>query len=143
MKKRLKGIVGTVVIVVLAAAVGFAGGVGFCMWLNNRGSGDGDAVQADVSVAETEETETETVTETVTELITTVQNAEYVEVVIDGDTYFYSGKFFALDELINEITKNGNNLEIRISFSDTATRFAYEELIQKLEENGIIYTEND
>ncbi len=142
MRKKLKGLVGTVVVVVLAAAVGFAGGVGVGIWLSGRGGniGDNEAVQADATV--TEEI-TETTTETTTEMTTTVQNSSFVEVIIDGDTYLYSGKIFDLDELIAEITKNGNTLEVRISFSDTATQYAYEELIKKFKENGIVYTENN
>lgn len=141
MRKKLKGVVGTVVVVVLITAAAFAVGVGVGMWLSNGGGlGEEEAVPADVSV--TEEV-TETTTETTTELITTVQNAEYVEVIIDGDTYFYSGRKFALDELLAEITKNADVPEVRISFSDTATQFAYEELVKKFKENGIVYTENN
>lgn len=141
MRRKLKGAIGTIVVVVLVTAAAFAVGVGVGMWLSSGGGlGEEEAVPADVSVTEQI---TETTTKTTTELITTVQNAEYVEVIIDGDTYFYSGRKFALDELTAEITKNADVPEVRISFSDTATQFAYEELVKKFEEHSIVYTENN
>lgn len=140
MRRKLKGAIGTVVVVVLVTAAAFAVGVGVGMWLSNGGGlGEEEAVPADVSVTEQI---TETTTETTTELITTVQNAEYVEVIIDGDTYLYSGKKFTLDKLMEEITKD-KSLMVKISFSDTATQFAYEELVKKFEEHSIVYTENN
>lgn len=141
MKRKLRGAIGTVVAVILLTAAVFAVGVGVGMWISGQsgGLGEEEAVPADVSV--TEET-TETVTETTTELITTVQNADCVEVVIDGDTYFYSGQKFTLDEFMAEITKD-RSLMVKISFSDTATQYAYEELVKRFEENGIVYTENN
>lgn len=140
MRKKLKGAIGTVVVVVLVTAAAFAVGVGVGMWLSNGGGlGEEEAVPADVSV--TEEV-TEITTKTITELVTTVQNTEYVEVIIDGDTYLYSGKKFTLDKLMEEITKD-KSLMVKISFSDTATQFAYEELVKKFEEHSIVYTENN
>lgn len=141
MRKRLKGAIGTVVAVVLVTAAVFAVGVGVGIWISGQGGGLGEeeAVPADVSV--TEET-TETVTETTTELITTVLSADCVEVVIDGDTYFYSGQKFTLDEFMAEITKD-KSLMVKISFSDTATQYAYEELVKRFEENGIVYSASD
>lgn len=143
MIRNLKGaVVTTLVIVLVSAAVGFAGGVGFCMWLNrDGGAGDEEAVPVDATVTE-EVTETTTEITTETELITTVQNAEYVEVVVDGDTYFYSGKRFELEELAAEISKD-KTLMVKISYTDTATQFAYEELVKMLKENGIEYSENN
>ena len=140
MRRKLKGAIGTIVVVVLVTAAAFAVGVGVGMWLSSGGGlGEEEAVPADVSVTEQI---TETTTETTTELVTTVQNTEYVEVIIDGDTYLYSGKKFTLDKLMEEITKD-KSLMVKISFSDTATQFAYEELVKKFEEHSIVYTENN
>lgn len=144
MRKKLKGSVGVVIAVVLLAAATFAVGVGVGMWLSGRDGGLGgeiEAVPADVS-AVTEEV-TETTAETTTALITEIKNAEYIEVKVDGDKYFYSGVFFDLDGLIAEITRDGKKLDVKVSFSDTATQYAYEELVNKLEENGIEYTEQN
>lgn len=143
MRKKLKGSAGVVIAVVLLAAATFAVGVGVGMWLSGRdgGLGEDEAVPADVS-AITEEV-TETTAETTTALITEIKNAEYIEVTVDGDKYLYSGEFFELDGLIAEITKDGKNLNVRISFSEIATQYAYEELVKKLEENGIEYFENN
>lgn len=141
MRKKVKGV--AVIAVVLLAAATFAVGVGVGMWLSGRDGGLGgedEAVPADVSV--TEEV-TETTAETTAELITEIKNAEYIEVTVDGDKYLYSGAFFELDGFIAEITKDGKNLNVRISFSDTATQYAYEELVKKLKENGIEYTEHN
>lgn len=139
MRKKLKGAVGTLVVVLLVTATAFAVGVGVGMWISGGGGEGEEAVPADVTV--TEEV-TETTTETTTELVTTVQSSEYVEVIIDGDTYFYSGQKFTLDDFMAEITKD-KLLMVKISFSDTATQYAYEELVKKFEENGIVYTENN
>lgn len=137
----MKGV--AVIAVVLIAAATFAVGVGVGMWLSGRDGGLGgedEAVPADVTV--TEEV-TETTTETTTVLITEVKNAEYIEVIVDGDKYLYNGVFFDLDGFIAEITRDGKKFDVRIYFSDIATQFAYEELVKKLEENGISYTENN
>lgn len=141
MRKKVKGV--AVIAVVLIAAATFAVGVGVGMWLSGRDGGLGgedEAVPADVTV--TEEV-TETTTETTTVLITEVKNAEYIEVIVDGDKYLYNGVFFDLDGFIAEITRDGKKFDVRIYFSDIATQFAYEELVKKLEENGISYTENN
>lgn len=136
----MKGV--AVVAVVLIAAATFAVGVGVGMWMSGRNGGlGGEAVEADVSVSE-EITETEAETSATTEMVTTVQTAEYIEVLIDGDKYFYNGVYMDLDRFISEITKNGQKLSVRISFTDIATQYAYEELIKKLDENGIEYTES-
>lgn len=142
MRRKLKGAIGTIVAVVLLSAAVFAVGVGVGIWISGRdgGLGESEAVPADVTV--TDEV-TETVTETTTMLITEVRNSEYIEVMVDGDKYLYSGVFFELDDFIAEITKDGKKFDVRISFSDTATQYAYEELVKKLEENGIEYMEND
>ena len=141
MRKKVKGV--AVIAVVLIAAATFAVGVGVGMWLSGRDGGLGgedEAVPADVTV--TEEV-TETTAETTTALITEIKNAEYIEVTVDGDKYSYSGVFFDLDGLIAEITKDGKNLNVRISFTDIATQYAYEELVKKLDENDIEYMENN
>lgn len=142
MRRKLKGAIGAVVAVVLLSAVVFAAGVGVGIWLSNRdgGLGESEAVPADATV--TEEL-TETTVETVTEMTTTVLKAEYIEVIVDGDKYLYNGVFFNLEDFIAEITKDGQKLGVRISFSDIATQFAYEELVKKLDENDIDYTENN
>ena len=142
MRKKVKGV--AVIAVVLIAAAAFAVGVGVGMWLGGRDGGLGgedEAVPVNVS-AVTEEV-TETTTETATEMITEVKNAEYIEVIVDGDKYLYNGVFFDLDGFISEITKDGQKLAVRISFSDIATQFAYEELVKKLDENNIEYMENN
>lgn len=143
MKKKVRGSVGVVIAVVLLATATFAVGVGVGMWLSGRDGGLGgedEAVPADVSV--TEEV-TETTAETTAALITEIKNAEYIEVTVDGGKYLYSGASFELDGLIAEITKDGKKLNVKIYFSDTATQYAYEELVKKLEENGIEYFENN
>lgn len=142
MRKKLKGVVGTVVAVVLLSVAVFAVGVGVGIWISGRdgGLGEDEAVPADVTV--TEEV-TETTVETVTEIITEIKSSEYIDVTVDGDKYLYSGVFFDLDGFIEEITKDGKKLNVRISFSDIATQFAYEELVKKLDENGIDYIENN
>lgn len=144
MRKKVKGSAGVVIAVVLLAAATFAVGVGVGMWLSGRDGGLGgedEAVPADVSAVSEEVTET--TAETTAVLITEIKNAEYIEVKVDGDKYLYSGTFFTLDGFITEITKDGKFLNVRISFSDTATQYAYEELVKKLEENGIEYFENN
>lgn len=140
MKRKLKGAIGTIVAVVLLSAVVFAVGVGVGIWISGQdgGLGESEVVQADATV--TDEV-TETVTETTTMLITEVKNSEYIEVMVDGDKYLYSGVFFELDDFIAEITKDGKKLDVKISFSDTATQYAYEELVKKLDENDIDYSE--
>lgn len=141
MRKKLKGTVGAVVAVVLLSAVVFAVGVGVGIWISGQdgGLGESEAVAVDATAAETV---TETTTEAVTEMITTVLKAEYIEVIVDGDKYLYNGVFFDLEGFISEITRDGQKLGVRISFSDTATQFAYEELVKKLDENDIDYIEN-
>lgn len=141
MRKKVKGV--AVIAVVLIAAATFVVGVGVGMWMSGRDGGlGGEAVQADVSVSE-EITETEAETFTTTEMITTVLTAEYIEVVIDGDKYLYNGVFMELDDFISEITKNGQKLSVSISFTDIATQYAYEELINRLNEKGIEYKESN
>ena len=142
MRRKLKGAIGAVVAVVLLSAAVFAVGVGVGIWISGRdgGLGESEAVPADATV--TEEI-TETTTETTTIMITEVKSSEYIEVTIDGDKYLYSGVFFDLEDFIEEITKDGKKLDVRISFSDIATQFAYEELVKKLDENDINYTENN
>lgn len=142
MRRKLKGAIGTVVAVVLLAAAVFAVGVGVGIWISGRdgGLGENEAVPADATV--TEEV-TETTAETVTEMTTTVLQADYIEVIVDGDKYLYNGVFFDLDGFVSEITKDGQKLAVRISFSDIATQFAYEELVKKLDENDIEYMENN
>lgn len=140
MRKKVKGV--AVIAVVLIAAATFVAGVGVGMWMSGRdgGLGESEAVPADAAV--TEEV-TETTMEAVTEMTTTVIQAEYIKVTVDGDKYLYNGVFFDLDGFISEITKDGQKLAVRISFSDIATQFAYEELVNKLDENDIEYTENN
>ena len=142
MRRKLKGAIGTVVAVVVLAAAVFAVGVGVGIWISGRdgGLGESEAVPADATV--TEEV-TETTTETTTEMITEIKNAEYIEVTVDGDKYLYNGVFFDLEGFVSEITKDGQKLAVRISFSDIATQYAYEELVKKLEENDIEYMENN
>lgn len=141
MRKKVKGV--AVIAVVLIAAATFAVGVGVGMWMSGRDGGlGGEAVQADVSVSE-EITETESETFTTTEMVTTVLTAEYIEVVIDGDKYLYNGVFMELDDFISEITKNGQKLSVNISFTDIATQYAYEELINRLNEKGIEHKESN
>lgn len=139
MKKKVKGV--AVITVVLIAAATFAVGVGVGIWMSGLDGGFGgedEAVPADAAV--TEEV-TETTTETTAELITEVKNAEYIEVTVDGDKYLYNGVFFDLDGFIAEITRDGKKFDVKIYFSDTATQFAYEELVKKLKENDISYSE--
>lgn len=141
MRKKVKGV--AVIAVVLIAAATFAVGVGVGMWMSGRDGGlGGEAVQADVSVSE-EITATESETFTTTEMVTTVLTAEYIEVVIDGDKYLYNGVFMELDDFISEITKNGQKLSVNISFTDIATQYAYEELINRLNEKGIEHKESN
>ncbi len=143
MKKKVKGV--AVITVVLIAAATFAVGVGVGIWMSGQDGGFGgedEAVPADAAFTE-EVTETTTETETTTVLITEVKNAEYIEVTVDGDKYSYNGVFFDLDGFIAEITRDGKKFEVRIYFSDIATQFAYEELVKKLDENDISYTENN
>ena len=142
MRRKLKGAIGAVAAVVLLSAAVFAVGVGVGIWISGRdgGLGESEAVPADATV--TDEV-TETTTETTTVMITEVKSSEYIEVTIDGDKYLYSGVFFGLEDFIEEITKDGKKLDVRISFSDIATQFAYEELVKKLKENDIKYTEVD
>ncbi len=141
MRKKVKGV--AVVAVVVIAAVTFAVGVGVGMWMSGRDGGlGGEAVQADVSVSE-EITETEAETFTTTEMVTTVLTEEYIKVVIDGDKYLYNGVLMELDDFISEITKNGQKLSVSISFTDIATQYAYEELVNRLNEKGIEYKESN
>lgn len=138
MKKKVKGV--AVMTVVLIAAATFAVGVGVGMWIGGQDGGFGGEDEAVPAVAMTEEV-TETTTEATTVLITEVKNAEYIEVTVDGDKYLYNDVLFDLDGFIAEITRDGKKFDVKIYFSDTATQFAYEELVKKLDENDISYSE--
>ena len=94
-----------------------------------KGSGDGEAVQVNASVSETSET---------TEA-TTVQEAAFVEVTVDGGGYLYSNQSYDLDGLIEEIGKIDGDIEVHIYLSDTATLAARENLEARLDEKNILH----
>lgn len=102
----------------------FGDGLGF-----GKGSGDGDAVQVNASVSETSEN---------TEA-TTLQEAVFVEVTVDGDGYLYSNQSYDLDGLIGEMDKLEGDIEVHIYLSDTATLAARENLEAKLDEKNILH----
>lgn len=108
------------VIIVLAVLYFFGDGLGF-------GKGNGDAVPADATVSETEET-----TETTAE-----QETLFAEVTVDGEGYLYNNQSRTLDELITEITKTEGEIEVHILLSDTATLAAREALESRLDEENI------
>ena len=145
MRRKLKGSVVTVVAAVLVVAVVFAAGVGVGMWLsrNDGGLSDEEVVQADVSVVETiTETTIETTTDNTEEMTTINQGVEYITISVKGNAYFYNDKEILLDELIGKFVNDKTSM-VKISYSNTATQFAYEELVKKLKENDIKYTEVD
>ncbi|MBD5144475.1 MAG: hypothetical protein HDT21_00925 [Ruminococcus sp.] len=112
------------ILIALAILYFFRDGLGF-----GKGSGDGEAVQVNASVSETSET---------TEA-TTVQEAAFVEVTVDGDGYLYSNQSYDLDGLIDEIGKIEGDVEVHIYLSDTATLAARENLEARLDEKNILH----
>ena len=70
---------------------------------------------------------------------TTLQEAAFVEVTVDGDGYLYSNQSYDLDGLMEEIGKIEGDVEVHIYLSDTATLAARENLEAKLDEKNILH----
>ena len=115
-----------ILLILIALAILYFLGDGFGF---GKGEGDGDAVPVNATVSETSET---------TEA-TTVQEAVFVEVTVDGNSYLYSNQSYGLDELIGEIDKIEGDIEVHIYLSDTATLSARESLEARLDEKNILH----
>lgn len=105
--------------------------------LGDDGKGDGDANSSsvveqvsEVSEAETSAAESETEAET--------EEVQYIEVTVSDGSYIYQNSTMTLDELINEIKDKGMTVKLT---DDKASKKAYDDIVQALDENNIQHIE--
>lgn len=124
------GLIKLIVTIVVIAVVGLMiYGFGFGGFGRGGGKGDneGDGNIIDIS----EETE---------EITPLIEEIEYVSVSVSGNEYIYQNNKVSLDELIAQLTNATEKIPVRITDAD-ASRNAYANLVEALQENQIRYIE--
>lgn len=111
------------IILAILAILFLNGGLGF-------GAGNGGAIPAIGSVANTEATTSE---ETPAEI-------SYIDVNVNGDEYLYENSAIGLDALIEKIKGFESPCEVHINVSETATLDAVDALKAELDSNSINYS---
>ena len=103
---------------------------------NNGNSNDTSDSSSSVSEAVQEETSASTTQEVSTEPET--DEIQYIEVTVSGNSYIYQNSSLSLDELMNEI--KDKDMTVKLT-DDKASKNAYDELVQSLDDNNIQHIE--
>ena len=137
----IKKILGILFLVALIACVVFFftkynGKFAFGKGNNNGNSNDTSDSSSSVSEAVQEETSASTTQEVSTEPET--DEIQYIEVTVSGNSYIYQNSSLSLDELMNEI--KDKDMTVKLT-DDKASKNAYDELVQSLDDNNIQHIE--
>ena len=121
----------------LIAALLFGGKqLGLIPFGHNGNSNDTSDSSSSVSEAVQEETSASTTQEVSTEPET--DEIQYIEVTVSGNSYIYQNSSLSLDELMNEI--KDKDMTVKLT-DDKASKNAYDELVQSLDDNNIQHIE--
>ncbi len=121
----------------LIAALLFGGKqLGLIPFGDNGNSNDTSDSSSSVSEAVQEETSASTTQEVSTEPET--DEIQYIEVTVSGNSYIYQNSSLSLDELMNEI--KDKDMTVKLT-DDKASKSAYDELVQSLDDNNIQHIE--
>ncbi len=138
MSKESKGKSRGVIIVIILISIAVVALLIKLGILDFKGFGKGgtdEVIQVNATVSDTI---LETTDETIAE--TTVQEAFFVNITIDGEKYIYNNQLREIDELIEELCETESKFEVHILLGDTATLAAREELETRLDDKGIVYS---
>ena len=103
------------------------------------GKGDGNVSSSSSVVEEVSETPSETdPTEEATEAEQETEEVQYIEVTVSDGSYIYQNSTMSLDELIAEIKDKGMAVKLT---DDKASKKAYDDILQALDENNIQHIE--
>ncbi|MBR1822749.1 MAG: hypothetical protein IJ779_00800 [Ruminococcus sp.] len=133
-KKGSKAVPAACGLAVIIAAL-FGGNKLGIIPLGNDGKGDGDTSSSSSVVEEVSEAPT-TVQEETTQPET--EEVQYIEVTVSNDSYIYQNSTLTLDELMEKI--KDTDLTVKLT-DDKASKKAYEDLLNSLNESNIKYME--
>ena len=121
-----------IIIIAILAAI-FGGGFGF-------GNGSGTGEEGSAAVEKSQEI-TQDISQT--EDTSPEEDVEYINVTVSGNEYIYNNNKISLEELTKELSSiQTNKTKVKIS-DDSASKKAYGDLINALEENSIQYMEEN
>ena len=121
-------IIAVAIVVVVVAVVGiFTDGFGLG---GGQGDGEGEGNVSDVQSNDTE----------APELV--VEELDFLNVTVSENEYLYQNSRFQLDELIDKLVTDAADTKVKIT-DENASKRAYENLINALEENNIRYIKAD
>ena len=121
-------IIAVAIVVVVVAVVGiFTDGFGLG---GGQGDGEGEGNVSDVQSNDTE----------APELV--VEELDFLNVTVSENEYLYQNSRFQLDELIDKLVTDAADTKVKIT-DENASKRAYENLINALEEKNIRYIKAD
>lgn len=141
--KKIVGIISALVIILVAAFCLLGGCDGFGKGNGDgEGSGQGSGENSLNSVSTVENSKQQSAQnssdESSTESLTSTESiaAVTVEVTVSGRDYIYLNNKVSLDELVAEFKKLGDDIEIRITSDETATKNTMDDLTDRLDSEG-------
>ena len=129
-----KGAIPIVIILIAAAVVAVVVIVGFLTDGFGLGGGQGDGEgEGNVSAVESSDTEAP-------ELV--VEELDFLNVTVSENEYLYQNSRLQLDELMDKLVTDAADTKVKIT-DENASKRAYENLINALEEKNIRYIKAD
>ena len=127
MKKVLGIILLLAVVALVLVIIFFRGDIGFG-WIN------GDGKKNDTSVSQTVDKKGTTTLEE--------KDIHTAEIMVSGHDYLFNNEKITLDSLVEKIGKLEKDVEIAITYDDTAAKNTMDDLTDKLDELGYKYTKS-
>lgn len=136
----MKKILAIIVVIVVIAVVAMLGiGLGFGKGSGN-GSGDGKTNTPQESINTEEHNTVEEQTEVAQDDVENDSDDTIIKVSVVGNEYFYENERVSLDDFISKLEKLEGEVVVEVK-DDKASLRAYNNLIEKLEELKILFTE--
>lgn len=136
----MKKILAIIVVIVVIAVVAMLGiGLGFGKG-SGDGSGDGKTTTSQEAINTEEHNTVEEQTEVAQDDVENDNEDTIIKVSVVGNEYFYENERVSLDDFISKLEKLEGEVVVEVK-DDKASLRAYNNLIEKLEELKISFTE--
>lgn len=136
----MKKILAIIVVIVVIAVVAMLGiGLGFGKG-SGDGSGDGKTTTSQEAINTEEHNTVEEQTEVAQDDVENDSEDTIIKVSVVGNEYFYENERVSLDDFISKLEKLEGEVVVEVK-DDKASLRAYDNLIEKLEELKISFTE--
>lgn len=136
----MKKILAIIVVIVVIAVVAMLGiGLGFGKGSGN-GSGDGKTNTSQEAINTEEHNTVEEQTEVEQDDVENDSEDTIIKVSVVGNEYFYENERVSLDDFISKLEKLEGEIVVEVK-DDKASLRAYDNLIEKLEELKVPFTE--